>query len=72
MNRYHDHSNPYKGKHLIGASLQVQNLVYYHHGRKHGGMQADMVLEKEPVILHLDQQAAGGETQRTWLEHLKP
>jgi hypothetical protein len=34
-------------KHLIGAALQFRGLVHYHHGRKHGGMQADMVLEKE-------------------------
>jgi hypothetical protein len=27
-------------------------LVYYHHGRKHGGTQADMVLEKKLRILH--------------------
>jgi hypothetical protein len=40
------HGNSYKGKHLIGAGLQFRGLVYYHHGRKHGGVQADMVLEK--------------------------
>ena len=26
MNRYHDHSNSYKGKHLIGAGLQFQRF----------------------------------------------
>lgn len=42
VERHHDHSNSWKGKRLIGAGL-------VHHGRKHahGGMQADMVLEKE-------------------------
>ena len=46
VKRHHDHDNSYKGKHLIGAGLQFRGLVYYHHGRKHGGVQADMVLEK--------------------------
>lgn len=37
------------------------SLVYYHHGRKNGSMQADMVQEKEVRILHLYPQAAEGE-----------
>ena len=56
---HHDHGNSYKGKHFTGAGLQFRGLVYYHYGRKHGGMQADMVLEEELRALHLDQQAAG-------------
>ena len=52
MERYHDHSNSYKEKHLIGAGLQFQSL--YCHGRDHGRMHADMVLEKEMRVLHLD------------------
>jgi len=51
--------NCYKGKHLIGAGLLFRGLVHYHHGGKHGVMQADMVLEKVLGVLHLDQQAAG-------------
>jgi hypothetical protein len=43
----HVHGNSYKGKHLIEAGLQFRGLVYPCHGRKHGSMQADMVLEKE-------------------------
>ena len=39
MNRHHDQGNSYKEQRLIGA-------VHYHHGRKHGDIQADMVLEK--------------------------
>ena len=35
-----------------------RGLVCYHHGEKHGGMQADMVLEKELRVLHLDPKAA--------------
>jgi len=50
----HDHGNSYKGQHLIGAGLQFRDLVHYGHGRKHGRMQADMVLKKELRILHLD------------------
>ena len=44
---HHDHSNSYKGKHLIGTVLWFRGLVHCHHGRKHHGMQADMVMEKE-------------------------
>jgi hypothetical protein len=40
------HSNSYKRKHLIGAGLQFRVLFYYHHGRKHNGMQTDKLLER--------------------------
>ena len=43
----------------LGLAYSFRGLVHYHHGRKHGGMQADMVLEEELRALHLDQQAAG-------------
>jgi hypothetical protein len=46
VKRCHDGGNPLKGKHVIGDGLQFRGLVQYHHGRKHGGMQADMVLER--------------------------
>ena len=39
---HHDH----EGKHLVGAGLQFRGLVHYHHGGKHDGTQADMVLER--------------------------
>jgi hypothetical protein len=42
------------------AGLQFRGLVYYRHGRKHGSMQADMVLER---VLHLDLQAAGSDSE---------
>lgn len=32
----------------------------------------DMVLEKEPRVLHLDQQSAGKENHRARLRHVKP
>jgi hypothetical protein len=35
------------------AGLQFQRSSPFHHGRKHGSMQADVVLE-EPRVLHLD------------------
>jgi hypothetical protein len=37
--------------------LQFQRLSPLLYGRKHGSQKADMVLEKEPRILHLGQQA---------------
>jgi hypothetical protein len=33
-------------KKLVRVGLHFRGLVYYHHGVTHGGMQADMVLEK--------------------------
>jgi hypothetical protein len=63
VKRHHNLSNSYKGKHFIGAGLQFRVLVCYHHGGKHGGAQADTMLEKELRIVHLDPQEAGRETQ---------
>jgi hypothetical protein len=28
--------------------------IHYHHGGKHGSVQDDMMLKKEPRVLHLD------------------
>ena len=39
----------------LGLAYSFRGLVHYHHG----SMQADMVLEKELRVLHLDLQAAG-------------
>jgi hypothetical protein len=39
-----------------------RGLVHYHHGRKNGNIQADMLMEKELRVLHPDQQAAEGKT----------
>ena len=60
MKRYHDHSNSSKG-HLIGAGLKFLSLVHQHQGGKHSSMQADMMLEEELRLLHLDLHAAGRE-----------
>ena len=43
----------------LGLADSFRGSVYYHHGRKHGSIQTDMVLE-EPMDLHLDPKAARG------------
>jgi hypothetical protein len=58
VKRQHDHSNSYKGRHLIGAGLSFRDLARYSHGRERGSVQADMVLEKELGVLHLGAHAA--------------
>ena len=59
VKRHHDQGNSHKDK-LLAYSFR--GSVYYHHGRKHGSMQADMVLEKELRVLHLDLKAARKKT----------
>jgi len=54
---------------LTGLAYRSRGLTYYHHGGKQGGVQADIVLEKEPGVLYLDQQTAGRERHWAWLEH---
>jgi hypothetical protein len=34
-----------------------KDSVHFHHGRKHGSIQADLVLKKELRVLHLDVKA---------------
>jgi hypothetical protein len=51
-------ANSYKEQCLIGA-CRFRGSVHYHHGRKHGSVQADTVLEKEPRVLHLDPRQPG-------------
>jgi hypothetical protein len=43
----------------LGLAYSFRGLVCYCHGKKHGSAQADTVLEKEPRVLYLDQQATG-------------
>jgi hypothetical protein len=43
--RHRDQGSSYKGKHLIGAGLQVQRFL--NRGRKHGSTEAHIVLEEE-------------------------
>jgi hypothetical protein len=47
VKRHCDQGKSYKGKHFIGASLQFQRLVHYHHSGKPGSVQANMVLKEE-------------------------
>ena len=42
----------------LGLAYRFRGSVHYHHGRKHGSIQVDMVLEKELRVLHLDKTAA--------------
>jgi hypothetical protein len=57
----------------LGLAYRFRGLVHYHHGGKHGSMQADIVLE-ELRALHLDPQAAEGDSVPHWayLEHGRP
>lgn len=61
MKSHHDHGNSVLKK-LIEAGLHFRGLIYYHRSSKHGGMQADLVLEKDLRVLHLDLQASGRRT----------
>ena len=45
VEKQQDYSISYKEKDLIGPGLYLRGLVRYHHGGKHGNMQADIVLE---------------------------
>ena len=67
MKRYHDHDNPYEGKHLTEVlTYNFRGLVHYHHGREHDSMQAHMLLEKE--LLHVDMQTTGSKLSITLSE----
>jgi hypothetical protein len=37
---------------------KFRDLVHYYHGEEHGNIQADLVLERELGVLHLDPKAA--------------
>jgi hypothetical protein len=56
VKRPHDQGNSYKNLSL-GLAYSFRDSIHYHHGRKHGSTQADMVLE-ELRALHLDPKAA--------------
>jgi hypothetical protein len=42
----------------LGLAYSFRGLVHYHHGEKYGSVQADIGLEKELRVLHLDLNAA--------------
>jgi hypothetical protein len=37
----------------LGLAYRFRGSVHYHQGRKHGSIQADLVLEKELGVVHL-------------------
>jgi hypothetical protein len=45
VKRHCDQSNFYKGQYLIGAGLHFRGSVHYHHGLKHGSIQADIAVK---------------------------
>jgi len=56
---------------LLGLAYSFRGSVHHHHGRKHGSVQGDMVLEKELRVLHLGLQAARRRPcYRGQLEHI--
>lgn len=57
----------------MGLAYSFRCLVHYWHGRKHGSMHTDMVLEKELKVLHPDWQGVGRDSESlAWLKHLRP
>ena len=50
VKRHHDQGNSYKGKHLIEVDLQFRSSVHHHHDRKHGSIQAGLVLGEWRVL----------------------
>ena len=60
-------------KESLGFAYNFRSLDHYCHGGEYGIMQADMVLENEVRVLHLDPQAAerGSETHWVYLEQMR-
>jgi hypothetical protein len=54
----------------LERAYSFRDSAHYHHGKKHGSVQADMVLE-ELRLLHLDLQAAEEDCvpHWVWLKH---
>ena len=59
MKRHHDQATLIKENIELGLADSFRDLVHYHQGEKHGSTQADLVLEEELRVLHLDTKAAG-------------
>jgi hypothetical protein len=51
----------------LGIAYSFRGSVHYHHDRKNGTVQAEIVLEM-PIVLYLDSQAAAGDClpQTAW------
>jgi len=50
----------------LGLAYRFRGSVHYPHGGKHGSVQADVNLEKELRLLHLDLQAAEATVCHMW------
>lgn len=50
----------------LGLAFSFRGLAHCLHVEKHGGMQKDMVLERDLRVLHLDLQAAEGDSEPHW------
>jgi hypothetical protein len=62
VKRHHVQSNSYLGNTELGLAYSFRGFVHFHCGKKHGGLQADMVLEKYPRLLKPDPKAARRDT----------
>jgi hypothetical protein len=51
-------ATPIKNNISLGLAYRFRGSVHYHQSRKHGSIQAGMVLEKELRVLHLYPAAA--------------
>jgi hypothetical protein len=56
----------------LGLVYSFRGFILYHYGEKLGNIQADMVLEKELRVLHLDLKAAkrllhSADSKEEWL-----
>lgn len=59
VKRHNGHRKSHKEKRVIGADSQFQGFSHYYHGGKLGSVQADIVLEKDQRLLHVDRKALG-------------
>jgi hypothetical protein len=50
----------------IGLAWSSRSAVHYHHGGKHGSVQAGLVLVQELRVLHLDPKAARKRLSSAW------
>jgi hypothetical protein len=56
--RHQDPGNSYQGQHFkLVLAYRSRGLVHYHRSIKHGCIQADVVLEKDLRVLHLEPKA---------------
>jgi len=57
-----------KAKRIKGLAYSFRDLVHYHHGGEHASIPADMVLEKELRVLHLDPKAVERDWTPCWVK----